>query len=47
MCLNLSPLLVSYKPQVGQGKIPVALRVWRVDESTFRPGFFNGHNESS
>ena len=24
MCLNLSPLVVSYKPQAGQRKIPVA-----------------------
>ena len=24
MCLNLSPLMVSYKPQADQRKIPVA-----------------------
>jgi hypothetical protein len=46
MCLNLSPLMVSYKPQGGpEEDTSWRLRVWRVDKSTSRPCSFNGQKK--
>ncbi len=46
MCLNLSPLMVSYKPQAGREEDTSGGPPWRVDKATFRPCYLNGHKKA-